>query len=188
MQVFTVVDLFNCLPTSMINLAIRDDSSAFCNESSVTALFVCWGFRARRLKCNCWTVTPHPGHMTSSSMMSSQVTKTFRSITSHRIEVEPWTRCHCVCLAKTHLLIFNMTYLGHYHVRSFDLTKCQIFKLTFRRQDAYVSMRLYKGNTMVFDVFLFLSQFKSYLQKTGFSPKSSFFLWPALGRSKGDLR
>ena len=37
MQVFTVVDLFSRFSTSMINLAIRDDSNASGNESSATA-------------------------------------------------------------------------------------------------------------------------------------------------------
>ena len=55
----------------------------------------------------------HTGHMTSSCMTSSQVTKTFTSITLHRIEIEPWARCHCVCLVKTHRMICNMIYLGH---------------------------------------------------------------------------
>ena len=56
---------------------------------------------------------PRTGHMTSSYMMSSHVTKTSTSITPHRIEVEPLVRSHCVCLVKTHKLICNMTYLGH---------------------------------------------------------------------------
>ena len=37
MKVFTVVDLFSCFSTSMINLAIRDGSNACGNESSATA-------------------------------------------------------------------------------------------------------------------------------------------------------
>ena len=56
---------------------------------------------------------PRTGHMTSACMTSSQATKTWTSITPHRIEVEPWKRCHCVCLIKTHRLISNMTYVGH---------------------------------------------------------------------------
>ena len=55
----------------------------------------------------------HAGHMTSSYMMSSQVMKTFMSITLYRIEIEPWARCHYVCLFKTHRMICNMTYLVH---------------------------------------------------------------------------
>ena len=54
----------------------------------------------------------HTGHMTSSCMTSLQVTKTFTSITLHRMEIEPLARCHCVCLFKTHRMICNMTYLG----------------------------------------------------------------------------
>ena len=46
-------------------------------------------------------------------MTSSQVTKTFMSITPHRIEVELWARCHCVCLVKAYRLICSSTYLGH---------------------------------------------------------------------------
>ena len=37
MQVFTVVDIFSCFSTFLINLAIRDDSNAYGNESSTTA-------------------------------------------------------------------------------------------------------------------------------------------------------
>ena len=37
MQMFTVVDLFRCFLTSMINLAIRDDLNASGNELSATA-------------------------------------------------------------------------------------------------------------------------------------------------------
>ena len=46
-------------------------------------------------------------------MTSSQITKTFTSITYHRIELEPRARCHCVWLVKTHRLTCYMTYLGH---------------------------------------------------------------------------
>ena len=35
----------------------------------------------------------HTGHVTSSCMTSSQVTKTLTSITLHRIEIEPWALC-----------------------------------------------------------------------------------------------
>ena len=49
----------------------------------------------------------------SSYMTSSQVTKTFTSITPHRTELEPWARCHCVYLAMKHRLICSMTYQGH---------------------------------------------------------------------------
>ena len=37
MQMFTFVDLFSCFSTSMMNLATRDDSNAYGNESSATA-------------------------------------------------------------------------------------------------------------------------------------------------------
>ena len=49
------------------------------------------------------TSDPSTGHMTS-----PQVTKTFIPTTSHRIDVEPWARCHCVCLVKTYRLICNI--------------------------------------------------------------------------------
>ena len=55
----------------------------------------------------------HTGHMTSSCMTWSQVTKTFTSVTLHRIVIEPWARCHWICLVKTHPIICNTTYLGH---------------------------------------------------------------------------
>ena len=75
-----------------------------------------------RFKCNSAlnpaqipAVDPRIGHMTSSYMASSQFTETFTitSITPHRIEIEPWARCHCVCLDMKHRLIWNMSYLGH---------------------------------------------------------------------------
>ena len=96
MKMFTVVDLVSCFSTSRINLSIRADWNAYDNESSAIA--------------GLWT---RSGHMTLSCMTSSQVTKTFRSVTPHRIEVEPRARCLCVCLVETHRLICNMTYLGH---------------------------------------------------------------------------
>ena len=37
MQMSTVVDLFSCFSPSIINLAIRDDSNAYGNESSAGA-------------------------------------------------------------------------------------------------------------------------------------------------------
>ena len=46
-------------------------------------------------------------------MTSSQVTKTFMSITPHRIEVELWARCPCVCLVRAHRLICSRIYLSH---------------------------------------------------------------------------
>ena len=75
------------------------------------------------------------------------------------IEVEPRSMCHCVCLVKTHRLICSMPTWVIYQVRSFDMTQGQIFKLTYRGQNAYVSIRLDERNTMVFRVFLsFLPQ------------------------------
>ena len=56
---------------------------------------------------------PRTGHMTSLYMTSLQVTKTFTSITPHRIKVEPWARYHCVCTVKRHRLTSNMTYPVH---------------------------------------------------------------------------
>ena len=33
------------------------------------------------------------------------------SITPRRVEIEPWAGCHCVCLVKTHRMIWNIIYL-----------------------------------------------------------------------------
>ena len=68
---------------------------------------------------------PHLGHMTS-----SQVTKTFTPITSHRIEIEPWARCLCVCIVKTHRLICNMTCLGHLSGQVIWLYPRSIFQIS----------------------------------------------------------
>ena len=38
MQMLTVVDLFSCFSTSVINLAIRDDSNAYGNKSSAASV------------------------------------------------------------------------------------------------------------------------------------------------------
>ena len=56
----------------------------------------------------------HTGHMTPSCMTSLQVKTTFTSIHLHRVKIEPWARCHCVCLVNMHRLICNMTCLGHF--------------------------------------------------------------------------
>ena len=73
MQMFPVVNLSTSLSTSMINLAIRDDS---CN-SAMNQVELLAG-------------DPGTGYIMSSYTTSSQVTKTFPSITSQRIEIEPW--------------------------------------------------------------------------------------------------
>ena len=46
--------------------------------------------------------------------MSSSGHCTFLPITFHRKEIETWDRCQSVRLIKTHQLICNMTYLGHF--------------------------------------------------------------------------
>ena len=51
---------------------------------------------------------PRTGHMASSCMTSSQVTKRFMSITPHRIEGEPRARCHCVFPVKMHRMLCNI--------------------------------------------------------------------------------
>ena len=107
---------------------------------------------------------------------SSQVNKTFTSITPHRISVEPWSRCHCVCLVKTHRLICNMTYLGRlsgqviwpYLRLNFQIdlpgSKCICFDASWREE--------YDGVSRFFSIFL-SSKFirKKYL------PKSNIFLF-----------
>ena len=78
-------------------------------------------------------------------IVTSSGQNTFLPITIDRKEIETWIRSQFVCLDKTHGLICNMTYLGHFR----DLTWGQISKLTFRGHVmikighvAYVSMRL----------------------------------------------
>ena len=62
-------------------------------------------------------------------------------------EIETWDLCQCVCLVKTHRLIYNMTYLGHHltmtylELRSnFDLGSYMVI---------HVSTRLDETNTML---------------------------------------
>ena len=68
-----------------------------------------------RFKCNSEInqVQLLAGHPITGHMTSSQVTKIFTSITPHRIGLQPWEMCHCVCLVKTHRMMCNMIYLGH---------------------------------------------------------------------------
>ena len=54
--------------------------------------------------------------------------KTFTPITLDRVELQPYARCHCICLIMLHRVICTVTYLRH------DLDKMKIFKLTFRGQ------------------------------------------------------
>ena len=124
------------------------------------------------------------GHMTLSCMTSSQVTKTFSSITPHRIEVETWARCHCVCLVKTHRSICNMTYLGHLSGQVISPDQGHIFKLTFRGQDAYVSMRLDERNTMVFRVFSIFLSLKVIRKKLYLPKKATLFCLICPGKVK----
>ena len=46
--------------------------------------------------------------------MTSSGHRTFLSITFDRKKIETWDRCQSVRLIKTHHLICNMTYLGHF--------------------------------------------------------------------------
>ena len=89
MQMLTVVDLFGCFSTSIINLAIHDDSKAYSNESRTTT--------------ERW---PPYRSYDISYMTSSQVIKTFTSITLHRIKIDLWARCH----------FLNFLYLHQNHV------------------------------------------------------------------------
>ena len=126
----------------------------------------------------------HTGHMTSSCMTSSQVTKTFTWITFHRIEIEPWARCHCVCLVKTHRMICNMTYLGHLSgqviwpdLRSnfqIDLSgsKCTCFDASWREE--------YDGVSRFSLSFLVQKLFAKNL----IFPKSNFFCLTCPGKVK----
>ena len=58
------------------------------------------------------TGDPRTGRLMSLWMTSSQVTKTFTSITLDRIELEPCARCRCICPAMMKLLISYMTCVG----------------------------------------------------------------------------
>ena len=53
------------------------------------------------------------GHITPSYMTSSQVIETLTSITPHRIELELWAECHCLCLVMALQVIYNMIYMCH---------------------------------------------------------------------------
>ena len=91
-----------------------------------------WRFKSiwQWIKCKLSTVTPTTGHMASSHMRSSHVTKTFTSITPHKIkkQAEPWVICHCVYLVKTHRLIAILPSWVVHQIRSFDLTCGQTLK------------------------------------------------------------
>ena len=122
-----------------------------------------WQFKCIRqwVKCNCWPVTPVQVIWRHHIWCHRRSWKHLMSVTLHRIDVEPWARCHCIFLVKMHELIYSTTWAIYQvrpnQVRSFGLTLGQIFKLTFRCLDAYDSMRLDERNKMAFRFFLYLS-------------------------------
>ena len=73
------------------------------------------------------------------------------SIPPHRIEVEPWARCHCVCLVMINRLLCNMTYLVHSSGQVIWPDRRSHFQIDLSGNiwNAYVSMRLVARNTMV---------------------------------------
>ena len=128
------------------------------------------------------------GHMTSSCMTSSQVTKTFTSITPHRIEIEPWARCHCVFLVKTHRMYAIWPTWDICQVRSFAWLKVKFSNWPFEVKMHMFRCVLTRGIRWCFAFFSFFLSSKVIRKKTWSSQKATFFVWPALGRSKCDLR
>ena len=111
------------------------------------------------------------GHKTS-----SQVTKMLRQLILGRKELEPYDRCHCVCLAKLHRLICNMTNWFIHQVRAFDLASCQIFKSTFRGQNAKGSMRPDARHTIVLSICLNIFNSKVVSKNADITKKQHFCL------------
>ena len=147
---------------------------------------------------------PRTGHMTSSYMASSQVTKTFTSITSHRTDIEPWAS-YIVFVYSRHIDWYaKWPTLVIHQVRSFDLMLSDelrsghltwpkikfsnwLFGVTMHMV-RYVSMVVStttSGNTMVFRVFSICLSSKVIRKNVDFTKK---IVWPGLGRSKFDQR
>ena len=101
-------------------------------------------------------------------MTSSQVTKSLTSMTLDRIYLQSCARYHSVCLLMPiDWYATSPTWVIH-QVRSFGLTS----GLTFRGQNAYISMRLRARNTIMLNIFLYISEFKRYLQKNVYITKN----------------
>ena len=122
------------------------------------------------------------GHVTSSDVMSSQVTKPLTSIPLDRIELEPCARCHCVYLVMTHRLKCDISCLSHLSGQAIwpdPRLNCQ---RTSWGRNAYVSIRLDTTNTIFFSIFVaFHSKKKS---KKWILPKSSIFCSTCSRRKK----
>ena len=112
------------------------------------------------------------GHMTS-----SQVTKTFTSITSRIIKIKPWAKCHYVCFEETYRLICNMTHLGHSSGQIIWPGPRSDFQIDLigSRWMCFDASRRVEHDSVLLSI--------CFVQKL-FTEKLVGQKWPALGRSK----
>ena len=123
-------------------------------------------------------------------MTSSQVTKTFTSMTPHRIEIEPWSRYHCVCLVKTHRLTCNMTYLDHLSGQVIWPELWSNFQIDFPGSKCIPMCRctLKRGILLIFAFFFLSFLAQNLYAKSKIFQNSNIFVWPTPGPVKCDLR
>ena len=172
MQMFIVVDLLSCVSTSMRNLAIRDDTNASGNESSASS--------GRWPPCRSYDVIMYDvkaGHETIYVNNFSQ--NRGRAV----IEVS-------LCLSRPDASTDMQYDIRVSFIRSGHLTWS---KVKFSNWSFGVKMRMfrcvltrgeYDGVSCFSRSFLVQMLF---VKKKWFHQKTTFFVWPSMGRSKCDL-
>ena len=138
------------------------------------------------IKCNCWPVAPIQV-MWQYHLWHYHWSQKCVSFTRARMELQPCARCDRVCLAMMHRLICNMAYMGHsscpgptWPRPGFLIyllgVKIYVFQFVLMR-----GMRRWEPYSSTF------LSWKVLCKNINFT-KNNIFIWPALGRSKCDLR
>ena len=168
----TVVDLFSCFSTSMINLAIHDDSNAYSNESSTTA--------------ERW-----PPYRSYDVIMYDVITG-HENIYVNNFS-QNWDRAVgevSLCLSRQDASNDMQYDLSGSFIRSGHLTwpKVKFSNWPFGVKMYMFRCVLTRGIRWCFAFFCIFLSSKVIRQKLDLPKKATFFVWPALGRSKFDLR
>ena len=160
-----------CFSTSMINLAIRDDSDAM---NQVQASDSC--IESAGSVQGTW-----PYHVWDNLRGQSTLT----SITLERTDLKPCARCHCVCLVMTHRLICDMSYLSHSSGQVIWTDPRSDFKIHLFCPKWYLDASRRKKYDGI-NNFPLPSLVEKSFAKMFILLKNNNFGWPALERSKCD--